>query len=48
MMRCACCADAETCEAWLAEHDSASETPRFCNNKAMLDRLARTYAREEA
>jgi len=42
VVACMGCAEADTCETWLEEHSAgAAQTPDYCRNKAMLDRLAR-------
>jgi len=40
VLRCTGCARAGACESWLAAHDTATETPSYCENKPLLDRLA--------
>ena len=41
VLNCVGCAYPDGCEKWLADHkDGASETPGYCRNKSMLDRLA--------
>lgn len=38
---CMGCTQPGACESWLDAHSQgASETPDFCRNKAMLDRMA--------
>ncbi len=40
VLRCTGCERAGACESWLAVHDSAAETPAYCRNKSLFDRLA--------
>lgn len=40
--RCAGCAHPDTCETWMkAQVGAVSETPGYCRNADMFDRLAR-------
>jgi hypothetical protein len=42
VISCMGCRKADACGEWLDAHsDGAGETPDYCRNKAMLDRLAR-------
>lgn len=40
VFRCSRCSEVEACEAWLSDYKGAvSETPAYCRNKAILERL---------
>lgn len=48
VFRCSRCTGVDACQAWLSDYKGpVSETPEYCRNKAILERL-RTAEREEA
>ena len=46
--RCRACEGIETCERWLATHESAEEAPGCCKNAKVLLRLRAEKEKAEA
>ena len=42
VMTCTHCKHVGECQGWLNEHDTAPETPDYCLNKELLEKLARS------
>ena len=40
VLNCTGCQETGACEGWLDAHESAAETPAYCRNKSLFDRLA--------
>jgi hypothetical protein len=40
VMRCAACTHENECTGWMDAHPKASQTPDYCRNKDLLERLA--------
>ncbi|WP_425418627.1 DUF6455 family protein [Oricola indica] len=46
--RCADCGREDTCQSWMAENDQPDETPYFCKNHDLFERLKHEIEAEEA
>ncbi|CUH66076.1 hypothetical protein TG4357_02221 [Thalassovita gelatinovora] len=40
VMRCSSCKHDAECSVWMDHHSSASQTPRYCRNKDLLEALS--------